>query len=84
MAAFRALHQEDRMYRGLALEYLENILPENIRQKMWTLLDEEPTTDNTENTGQHQRALEELLMTDARLVMRLKELRESRQKPQSS
>lgn len=42
MAAFRALHQEDRMFRGLALEYLETVLPEQIRKPLWVVLEESP------------------------------------------
>lgn len=73
MAAFRALHQEDRMFRGLALEYLENILPDHIRGRLWAILEEEPGRDA--DSGPNQSVLEELLMTDAKLVLRLKELR---------
>ena len=74
MAAFRALHQDDRMFRGLALEYLENILPDDMRRRLWVILGE-PTQEEDTKSGMHQKALEELLVTDARLVRVLKELR---------
>jgi HEAT repeat protein len=39
--AFRALHQEDSALRGTALEYLENVLPDEIRDSVWPFLGEE-------------------------------------------
>jgi len=38
--AFRALHHEDTRYRGTALEYLDTILPAEIRDLVWPLLGE--------------------------------------------
>jgi ATP:ADP antiporter, AAA family len=37
---FRALHQEDVRYRGTALEYLETVLPPDVRNAIWPLLGE--------------------------------------------
>jgi AAA family ATP:ADP antiporter len=39
--AFKALHQEDSVLRGTALEYLENVLPDEIRDSVWPFLGEE-------------------------------------------
>jgi hypothetical protein len=39
--AFKALHQEDSALRGTALEYLENVLPDEIRDSVWPFLGEE-------------------------------------------
>jgi len=39
--AFRALHTDDSLLRGLALEYLETVLPEGIREKL-SLIVERP------------------------------------------
>jgi ATP:ADP antiporter, AAA family len=36
--AFRALHHEDTNYRGTALEYLDTVLPVQIRELIWPLL----------------------------------------------
>ena len=36
--AFRALHQEDDRHRGTALEYLQTILPADIRDAVWPFL----------------------------------------------
>jgi ATP:ADP antiporter, AAA family len=36
--AFRALHHDDTNYRGTALEYLDTVLPVQIRELIWPLL----------------------------------------------
>jgi ATP:ADP antiporter, AAA family len=38
--AFKALHQEDESLRGTALEYLENVLPEEVREAVWPFVGE--------------------------------------------
>jgi hypothetical protein len=38
--AFEALHQEDARLRGTALEYLETVLPDEIRDAVWPFLGE--------------------------------------------
>ncbi|MEO7653231.1 MAG: hypothetical protein ABIZ80_22460, partial [Bryobacteraceae bacterium] len=75
MAAFRALHQEDRVFRGLALEYLENVLPEEIRQRLWVILEEAPPALARDDAGQPEQVLEELLRSNATLVQQWHELR---------
>lgn len=35
---FRALHQDDNRYRGTALEYLDTVLPAEVRDAIWPLL----------------------------------------------
>jgi AAA family ATP:ADP antiporter len=39
--AFKALHQEDERLRGTALEYLETVLPDEIRDAVWPFLGEQ-------------------------------------------
>jgi ATP:ADP antiporter, AAA family len=39
--AFSALHLEDAAIRGTALEYLENVLPDEVRDLLWPFLGEE-------------------------------------------
>jgi hypothetical protein len=36
--AFHALHTDDPQLRGTALEYLETVLPESIRERLWSLV----------------------------------------------
>lgn len=38
-AAYRAVHSDDRLLRGLALDYLDGVLPEDLRPSFWTILD---------------------------------------------
>ena len=33
--AFRALYHDDETYRGTALEYLDTVLPSEIREILW-------------------------------------------------
>jgi ATP:ADP antiporter, AAA family len=40
---FRALHQDDARYRGAALEYLQTVLPPDVREAIWPLLGEAST-----------------------------------------
>jgi hypothetical protein len=39
--AFRALHESDQRLRGTALEYLETVLPDEVRDAVWPFLGEE-------------------------------------------
>lgn len=39
--AFKGLHASDLHLRGTALEYLESVLPPNIRERLWPFLDQE-------------------------------------------
>jgi hypothetical protein len=57
VAAFRALHQDDRMYRGLALEYLESVLPEDLRNRLWEVIEESPPAKSGPDYGDVLRAL---------------------------
>lgn len=71
MAAFRALHHEDRMFRGLALEYLESVIPEEIRKRLWTVLEETPPPPaESEEARKQMMAL--LLETNAEFLLRVK------------
>jgi ATP:ADP antiporter, AAA family len=38
--AFTGLHHEDQKYRGTALEYLDTVLPRDVRELMWPYLGE--------------------------------------------
>jgi len=38
--AFRGLHTRDEILRGMALEYLESVLPAEVREKLWPYLEE--------------------------------------------
>lgn len=69
MAAFRALHQDDKAFRGLALEYLETMLPDEIRQRLWVVVRESPPVISP---ADRQRVLDTLLETNASLLLRVR------------
>jgi len=69
MAAFRALHQDDRMYRGLALEYLENTLPDDVRKRLWEVIEESPPAKSGQD---HDTIMKALLDTNASIIMQLR------------
>jgi ATP:ADP antiporter, AAA family len=37
--AYRGLYSEDERWKGMALEYLESVLPEEVRKTIWPLLE---------------------------------------------
>jgi len=69
MAAFRALHQDDRMYRGLALEYLESTLPDDIRKRLWEVIEESPPAASARDDS---KILQALLDTNASIILQLR------------
>jgi hypothetical protein len=69
MAAFRSLHLEDRHLRGTALEYLEGILPERTREKLWEILAERPRKSAPKAKS---KAIEELLNSSETVVLHLR------------
>ena len=71
--AYRGLHTSDMALRGTALEYLEGVLPADIRERLWPFL----------GTGQHvagaprgrEEILAELLRSNDSLALNIEELR---------
>ena len=70
--AYRGLHTNDPGLRGTALEYLEGVLPADIRERLWPFL-------GTQNQAGGPRAREEILAdlmrSNESIVMNLEELR---------
>lgn len=66
--AFRALHTDDRQIRGLALEYLESVLPAGIREKLFNVLDEGPATPSTKSPRQ---VFDDLMLSNATLQWKI-------------
>ena len=54
--AFKGLHTQDAKLRGTALEYLESVLPDPIRGKLWPFLEK-----SAGGQGQRSRPKEEIL-----------------------
>jgi ATP:ADP antiporter, AAA family len=71
--AYRGLKGEDPMVRGLALEYLESVLPATIRNRLWPYL--EVDTRAAPTGRPREKILEELLRSHDSIRIRLSELR---------
>lgn len=69
--AFRALHTNDRPMRGLALEYLESILPPSTRLKLWSVINVDGAA---ESNRAPQEVLDQLMLSNATLQLRLAEV----------
>lgn len=67
--AFRVVHSEDPMLRGLALEYLTGVLPDNVRTRLWEMLD--ASSGRPEGRPSSRDALEELLRSQEGLLEQL-------------
>ncbi len=67
--AFRALHSEDRLLRGLGLEYLEGVLPSGLGGRLTALVDEAPARGK----GQSDEALlDRLMQSNQSLILELR------------
>jgi hypothetical protein len=71
--AFKGLHTEDEMLRGTALEYLESVLPSDIRDSLWPFL-EETRSDLAERRDRSQ-VLADLLRSNKSIEVKLEALR---------
>ena len=71
--AYRGLHTTDPNLRGTALEYLEGVLPSDIRDRLWPFLG----TSAPVNVGARGRdeILADLLRSNDSIVLNLQELR---------
>lgn len=75
--AFRALHTDDRALRGTALEYLEQVLPTDIRLKLWPLIADGGRAPAPARP--HAEVVAELVRSQAAVLGSLREL--ARAKP---
>jgi ATP:ADP antiporter, AAA family len=67
--AFRALHSEDRLLRGLGLEYLEGVLQSGLGGRLTALVDEAPARGK----GQSDEALlDRLMQSNQSLILELR------------
>ncbi len=66
--AFRALHAEDTALRGLALEYLDSVLPSTVRDGLWGVIE---TKTSTAAPEAGRDPLSELLAAHESLVLQL-------------
>jgi hypothetical protein len=71
--AFRGLQTDDQDLRGTSLEYLEGVLPPNIRDRLWPYL--EDRRQGAEVTRPREEILADLLRSNQSIVMSLEELK---------
>ena len=65
MLALQALQGDDVRMRGTALEYLENVLPDDIRRRLWPFLDDNRRSKQIGSARPRKEVLEELLASGA-------------------
>jgi hypothetical protein len=70
--AFRGVSGDDPMSRGLALEYLESVLPPDIRDRLWPFLEVDSGVPRTQRV--REDILAELLRSHESIAMRMSEL----------
>ena len=69
--AFYGLHTNDTHLRGTALEYLEGVLPADVREELWPCLEDDRVKERPRMSS--EAALQELLRTRARMGNELEE-----------
>ncbi len=72
--AFHGLHTRDTHLRGTALEYLESVLPERVREKLWPFLEVEQRQGARPLTP--EQALHDLLASRESIVLALAAVRD--------
>jgi len=71
--AYRGLHTDDPMLRGTALEYLESVLPDEIRERLWPFLEEPEREEHP--AREREQILTDLLRSNESIRINLDELR---------
>lgn len=69
--AVRGIQSGDRMQRGLALEYLESVLPSEVRVRLWPFLEAEARSRERVS----ERSVEDMIAANESIVISLDELR---------
>lgn len=81
--AYHGLHADDEQLRGTALEYLESILPADIRSKLWPLLDRPEPENEPVDKRSREDILAELIKSSHSVMVRLEELQKKPEEPAS-
>jgi AAA family ATP:ADP antiporter len=71
--AYRGLHTDDPVLRGTALEYLEGVLPPDIRDRLWPFLSDRPR--KPQDSRARDQILADLLRSNESIMLNLEELR---------
>jgi len=73
--AFHGLHTEDNHLRGTALEYLDSILPPDIRQRLWPLLEKTDAVPTSSDSRPREELLAELMKSNHSIQISLEQMR---------
>jgi hypothetical protein len=73
MTAFRLLLTTEQLHRGTALEYLEIVLPDRVREKLWPFLEDERRDRRTGRT--REEVLADLMRSNDSIAINVAELR---------
>jgi AAA family ATP:ADP antiporter len=71
--SYRGLHTDDPILRGTALEYLEGVLPSDIRERLWPFVGGTPVHGRPARS--REAILEDLMRSNASIMLNLEELR---------
>ena len=77
--AYRGLHTDDPALRGTALEYLESVLPNDIRASLWPFLEDHRPARGADRP--RDQVLEELLRSQLSIELNLKDLQKKLKEP---
>jgi hypothetical protein len=75
--AYRGLQTSDRNLRGTALEYLESVLPDDIRERLWPFLDDDRATRG--RARPREEILDDLFRSHQSILLNLEEVKARRQ-----
>jgi hypothetical protein len=73
LIAFRGLHTGDQNLRGTALEYLEGVLPQPVRDHLWPFLEDRRTGGRSARA--RDEILADLLRSNQSIMVSLEELK---------
>jgi AAA family ATP:ADP antiporter len=71
--AFRGLQTDDQNLRGTALEYLEGVLPPDIRERLWPYLEDQRPA--ARSTRPREEILHDLLRSQHSIMLNIEELK---------
>jgi ATP:ADP antiporter, AAA family len=80
--AFRGLHVDDPLLRGTALEYLESVLPQPVRSRLWPFLEDSRPAGRS--TRSRDEIIADLLRSNDSMVLRLAELERRAGRPRDA
>jgi hypothetical protein len=83
--AYKGLQTDDASLRGTALEYLEEVLPRDIRDRLWPYLgDATSPMGASKSTRDREQVLAALMRSDESIAVNLRELRRRLDEPVST